>query len=143
MDTNSTTAGRRLAIPTGDGLLRLALRLDAVVTGANGAAYLALAGPLADLFEVPAGFLRGTGAFLVAFAVAVWLVGSRESIPRPAVVAVIAANLAWAVASVAFIVFDAFDPVTAGAVWTGMQAAVVVLFADLQLAGLRRAARRD
>jgi hypothetical protein len=139
MDTNSTTAGRRLAIPAGDALLRLALKVDAIVTGANGVAYLALAGPLADLFEVPAGFLRGTGAFLVTFAVAVWLVGSRPSLPKPAVLAVVVANLAWAAGSVAFIVLDAFDPATAGAVWTGMQAAVVALFADLQLAGLRRA----
>ena len=73
-----------------DALLRLVLKVDAVVTGANGIAYLTLAGPLADLFDVPAGFLRGLGAFLAVFSVAVWLVALR---PRPWAAAVIAANV--------------------------------------------------
>src|SRR5690625_1760606 len=44
--------------------LRFALTLDAVVTGANGAAYLVAAGALDDLLGVPTGLLRGIGAFL-------------------------------------------------------------------------------
>lgn len=35
-------------------LLRDVMRLDAVVTGANGVAYLALAGPLSDLLGLSA-----------------------------------------------------------------------------------------
>src|SRR5215217_7675811 len=48
-------------------LLRLALRLDAVVTAANGAAYLLAAPLLGDLLGLPAGWLRGVGVFLLLF----------------------------------------------------------------------------
>jgi hypothetical protein len=121
-------------------MLRTALRLDAVVTGANALAYLALAGPLSDLFGVPASALRGIGGFLAVFAIAVWTTARPAVISRPAAGAVAVANLAWAAGSVAALALDAWSPETAGAVWIALQAAVVALFADLQLLGLRRAA---
>ena len=125
-------------IPTGAGLLPAALKLDAVVSGANGIAYLVLAGPLSDLFEVPVGLLRGLGAFLVVYAAAVWLVSAR---PRPgAVWAVIAGNEVWVAASLVAVIADWWTPSTAGTVWTVMQAAVVASFAVLQFVGLRRQA---
>ncbi|MET0161737.1 MAG: hypothetical protein ABW204_03705, partial [Microbacteriaceae bacterium] len=54
-------------------LLRTALTLDAGVTAANGAAYLALAGPLGDLLGLSETVLRGAGAFLLVYALAVGL----------------------------------------------------------------------
>lgn len=117
-------------------LLALSLKLDAVVTGATGVAYLALADPLSDLFALPVGFLRAIGAFLVVFSVGVWLAALR---PRPWATAVIAANLPWILASIALVVFDLHDPNTFGALWTMLQALVVALFAALQLLGLRSA----
>ena len=54
-----------LTAPRPARLLRLALLLDAAVTGANGVAYLAAAGPLGDLLGLPAGLLRGFGAVLL------------------------------------------------------------------------------
>jgi hypothetical protein len=122
-----------------DAFLRAALKLDAVVTGANGVAYLALAGPLADLFEVPAGFLRALGAFLAVFAVAVWPAGARGRIAPAAVRAIVAANVAWVLASVVALLAAWHDPSTVGAVWTALQAAVVAAFAALQAFGLRQA----
>jgi hypothetical protein len=129
---------RTLAIPRGPGLLRWALKLDALVTGANAVAYLAAAGPLADLLGVPAPALRGVGAFLAVFAIAVWLVAARPA-PNPAAVsAIVAANVAWAVGSVVAVALDAWSPDTVGAVWMVLQAGVVALFAALQAVGLRR-----
>ena len=64
---------------------------------------------------------------------------TRPAMPTTGVVAVIAANLAWAVGSLAALAFDAFTPTTAGQVWIALQAAVVTAFAVLQWAGLRRA----
>jgi hypothetical protein len=122
-------------------MLRLALRLDAVVTGANAIAYLVLAGPLSDLFGMPASALRAIGAFLAVFAIGVWAVAGRTPIPRAAAATVAVANLGWAAGSVVVLFADTWSPETAGAVWIAMQAAVVALFADLQLLGLRRAAR--
>jgi hypothetical protein len=119
-------------------LLRLALKLDAIVTGANGTAYLIAAGPLGDLLGLSPALLRGTGAFLVAFAAAVWLTATRRSISRPAVYAIVAANAIWAVDSIVAAIAGWGTPDTAGTVWIVLQAIVVAFFAELQLAGLRR-----
>jgi hypothetical protein len=119
-------------------LLRLALKLDAVVTGANGAAYLVAAGPLADLLGLSPVLLRGTGAFLVAFAAAVWLTATRPRIPRAPAYAIVAANTTWAAGSIVAAIAGWGTPETAGTVWMVLQAIVVAGFAELQLAGLRR-----
>lgn len=112
--------------------LRMALKLDAVVTGANGAAYLTLASPLEDLLGVEATLLRPIGAFLLAFAAFVWVVATRPEVPRAGVTAVIEANVLWVVGSLVFVVAGVSSPDTAGSVWTVMQAAVVAGFAGLQ-----------
>jgi hypothetical protein len=122
--------------PAPTSLLRLALRLDAVVTGANGAAYLLAAPLLADLLGLPASWLRGVGAFLLLFGVAVWAVAARPA--RTAVEAVVAANALWVAGSVAVVLAGLGSPTTIGAVWLVLQAAVVAAFAVLQAAGLRR-----
>ncbi len=112
--------------------LRLALKLDAVVTGANGAAYLVLAGPLEDLLGVEASLLRPVGAFLIAFAAFVSYVATRPEVPRAGVTAVIETNVLWVIGSLAFVIAGVSSPETAGSVWTVMQAVVVAGFAGLQ-----------
>jgi hypothetical protein len=119
-------------------LLRLALKLDAIVTGANGAAYLVAAGPLGDLLGLSPGLLRGAGAFLLAFAAAVWVAATRPSIPRPAAYAIVGANAIWAIDSVVAAIAGWATPETVGTVWIVLQAIVVAGFAGLQLAGLKR-----
>ena len=122
-------------------LLRTVLRADAAVTGLNGAAYLLAAPVLADVLGLPAAPLRGVGVFLLAFAGAVWAVGSRAAIRPGAVVAVVAANLLWVGASVAIAVAGWGTPTPTGTVWIALQAAVVAAFAVLQEAGLRARTR--
>jgi hypothetical protein len=117
-------------------LLRLALRLDAVVSGLNGAAYLLAAAPLADLLGLDAGVLRGLGAFLLAYGAAVWLVADRPA--PPAVRTVVAGNALWAAGSLAAVATGLGSPTTLGAVWLVLQALVVAAFAALQATGLRR-----
>ncbi len=112
--------------------LGAALRLDAVVTGANGAAYLAAAGPVGDLLGLSPSLLRGAGAFLVLFSALVWLA------PRALVPVVVAANAAWAATSIVAVLAAWGTPSTAGSVWIVLQAIVVAGFAELQLAALRR-----
>ena len=82
-------------IPARQGMRRFALRIDAVVSGANGVAYLALAGPLADLFGVSGSLLRPVGAFFLVWAAALWLLSSREAITRGEMIAVAALNAVW------------------------------------------------
>ncbi|GAA2459854.1 hypothetical protein GCM10010191_95250 [Actinomadura vinacea] len=119
-------------------LLRLALRLDAVVTGVNGLAYLALAGPLEDLLGLGAGTGRALGAFLLAYAAAVWAVSMPREPRRTAVSAVIEVNLLWTVLSVAAVVTGWLSLTTAGAAWAILQALVVLGFAALQFGAKRR-----
>jgi hypothetical protein len=112
--------------------LRTATALDAIVTGANGAAYLVAAGPLEDLLGLSPALLRGTGAFLLLFSAAVWTVASRPQVSASAALVVIALNALWAADSIAFLATGVADPTTAGAVWIVMQAVVVAGFAALQ-----------
>ncbi|MEU6040015.1 hypothetical protein ABZ801_31890 [Actinomadura sp. NPDC047616] len=122
----------------GPRLLKAALRLDSVITGVNGLAYLALAGPLEDLLGLHAGPARAIGAFLVAYALAVWAVSMPARVRRLAATAVIEMNVLWAVLSVLAVITGWLDLNAAGAVWAVLQAAVVAGFAALQYTGLRR-----
>jgi hypothetical protein len=140
MSTHAATGGRlgRIADVPREAVLRLTLQVDAVVTGANGLAYLAAAGALDSVLGVPADFLRGIGAFLVLFAAGVWAVSSRPRLGRSAVTTVIAMNAAWAGASIALVAADWHTPTPGGAVWTVLQALTVGGFAAAQLWALRR-----
>jgi hypothetical protein len=108
------------------------------VTGVNGAAYVVAAEPLGDLLGLSPSLLRAAGAFLVAFAVLVWLTATRTAIPRPAVYAIVAANALWALGSITGAIARWGSPEPAGTVWIVLQAAVVAGFAGLQVMGLRR-----
>jgi hypothetical protein len=115
-----------------EALLRLVLKFDATMTGANGLAYVAAAGPLEELLGVDAGLMRTLGAFLVAFALVVAVVATRPVVSRRLVIAIAEANAAWAVGSVAFAVAGASSPSTVGTIWIATQALVVATFAGLQ-----------
>ncbi|MQY09063.1 hypothetical protein ACRB68_71750 [Actinomadura sp. RB68] len=120
-------------------LLTTALRLDAVVTGVNGLAYLALAGPLHDLLGLGAATGRGIGAFLLVYAAAVWAVSLPGRVRRVAVSAIVEANALWAVLSVAAVATGWLSLNLAGGVWAVLQAAVVAGFGALQYVALRKA----
>jgi len=134
------TAHTATTLPvTGTGLLRFALRLDAAVTAANGVAYLALCWLLDGWLGVPAAFLAGIGVFLLAFAAFVGRLAAQATPARGAVLAVISANVVWALDSALLLVADWFSPTAAGQIVIALQAAGVAGLAALQAAGLRRA----
>lgn len=69
----SATARRERATASDDGaLLRVALKLDAVVTGANGLVYVAGANLIDSTLGLPASYLRPAGVFLLLFAAMLW-----------------------------------------------------------------------
>jgi hypothetical protein len=121
-----------------EALLRLALKLDAIVTGVNDAAYLAAAGLLDSALGVEAGLLRGIGAFLLVFAAVVWIAATRKIVPPAAVRAVVTANAIWAADSLVVLAAGWLSPTTFGGVWIALQALVVAGFAGLQAYALRR-----
>ncbi|NEC47429.1 hypothetical protein G3I18_02340 [Actinospica acidiphila] len=119
MSTTPLTAPARTGAP-----LRRLLALDAVVTGANALAYLALSGPLGRFLGIGSGLLLGLGAFLAVYAAAVGLLAARPHPPTAGVRGVVEANLAWTAAS--FLALALWlSPTTAGAVWVVLQALVV------------------
>lgn len=140
MTTNviTTTIGGLRAYRTDrQGFLRSVLNLDAIVTGANGVAYLALAQVLDSFLGVQAAVLYGIGAFLTLYAIDVALVARKPAISRAAVVVIALLNAAWAVGSIVLAATDTLTMTTVGTTWAILQAVVVAGFADLQLLGLR------
>jgi hypothetical protein len=121
------------------GLLRFALTLDGVATGANGVLYLAGAPLLDGWLGLPAEMLMAVGAFLIAYAALVLRLATRPAMPRTAVVAVIAANTLWAIDSLLALALDWFTPTTAGQALIALQAVLVAGLAALQYVGLKQA----
>jgi hypothetical protein len=120
------------------GLLRFALTLDGVATGANGVLYLAGAPLLDGWLGLPTGLLIGVGAALIVYGALVLRLATRETMPRAAVVAVIVANVVWVVDSLLALALDWFSPTTVGQVLIAVQAVLVAGFAALQYVGLKQ-----
>ncbi|MCR1785247.1 hypothetical protein KVF89_22095 [Nocardioides carbamazepini] len=136
-----TTTAHRPAAPTAARPAALASRrlwfgADAVVTGGNAVAYLAVAGPLADLLGGGAGTWRGIGAFLLAYAAGVALYARSPRSTRTGW-AIVATNAVWVIASVDVAVTGAFDLDPIGRCWVVAQALVVAAFVLLQARVLR------
>ncbi|WP_067848522.1 hypothetical protein [Nocardia lijiangensis] len=136
----TTTAPGYLStlLAPGDKLLRTSLRLDAVITGANGLAYLALSGPLESLLGLDSRLGIPIGVFLTLYGIGVAVAGATASINHTAARTVIGLNAAWVVVSLAALIEGALDLNAVGSVWTVMQAATVGGFAALQYLGLRK-----
>jgi hypothetical protein len=120
------------------GLLRFALALDGIATGANGVLYLAGAPLLDGWLGLPTEMLMAVGAFLIVYAALVLRLATRPEMPRVAVVAAIAANTLWAVDSLIALALDWFTPTTVGQVLIAAQAVLVAGLAALQCVGLKQ-----
>ena len=121
-----------------DGLLRLALRLDAVASGALGLLGAVAAAVLEGLLGVPATVLLPLGILLVVYAAAVWLAGARPPAHRFAVRTIVGLNALWVVASLAAVVPGLLPLTPLGVAFVLLQAGAVAIFAELQIIGLRR-----
>ncbi|MFD3410846.1 hypothetical protein [Streptomyces cyaneofuscatus] len=116
----------------------MALKLDAVVTGLNGIAYLALATVLDSFFGVTTAVQYPVGAFLLLYALGVLAIGTRKEINRTGLTAVIVANVLWVVLSLVVLISGLLSPTGIGAVWIVLQSLTVGGFAALQYVGLKR-----
>ena len=122
------------------GLLRLALRVDAVATAALALLAIVAAPALEHLLGAPAGLLGPLGLGLLAYAVAVWLVAARRQVSRSAAWAAVILNGLWVIDSLVTVVFGWFALTGLGVAFVLAQAVAVAVLADLQFLGLRRAA---
>lgn len=139
MTTHQTRSGvDRPADDDRGALLRLVLKLDAVATGAVGVLSLAAGRLLDDLFGTPTVLLVPVGLFLVLYAAAIWIVGTRRRVSRPAVWAAIVVNLLWVVDSVVVVAAGWFPLTGLGVAFVLGQGAAVACFAAAQLYALQR-----
>jgi MFS family permease len=123
---------------TRDGLLRLAMRADAAISGLVGLVGLPFAGRLADLSGTTKSFEYGMAAFLISYGVVVFGLATLPSVRR-AGMGVIIANVAYTVAAIVLVLADVF-PLTATGVVLNLAAGVgTLVFAEIQYQGWRRA----
>ncbi len=134
----TATAARTTPDQT-DSLLRLALRLDATLTGICGLAVAAFAGPLAELTGLTSTITYVLGAALVLYGVVVYgLAGLR--LLRRAGIGVMIANLVCTVGAV-LVVVEGLAPLTGVGVAAALaSAAYTTFFAAWQYLGVRRLA---
>lgn len=128
---------------TDDGrLLRTALKLDALATAPTSVAYVLAAVPLGELFALSPWVLRAGGAILLAFSAVVWVTSRAASIAPGPVVAIIAFNAIWGLASVTAAIADWGSPAPIGAVWIVAQAIAGTGFGVAEYIGLGRTVAR-
>jgi hypothetical protein len=142
MTTHQTQSGLGRSVEEDrDGFVRLVLKLDAVATGVVGLLSMAAGPMLDDLLGIPLALLVPVGLFLVAYAVAIWIVATRRRVSRPAVWAAVAINLLYVMDCVVVVAAGWFLLTPLGVAFVLLQAAAVTLFAAAQLYALQKMAR--
>ncbi|WP_025736094.1 hypothetical protein [Mycobacterium genavense] len=122
---------------TRDGLLRLAMRADAAITGLVGLAGVPLAGYLASTSGTTKAFEYCMAAFFVTYGALVLWLASLPSVRR-AGMAVVLGNLLYTVTAVVLVLADVFPLTATGVVLTLGSGIYTLFFAELQYQGWRR-----
>ena len=114
------------------------LLLDAASCLACAALQLGAPSILPALTGLPAVLLLESGIFLLLYGAALVWLARRTPIPALAVRLLVAGNLGWALACVALMIGPWVQPSAWGQAYLALQAATVVVMAELQWFGLRR-----
>ena len=118
--------------------LRRAFLLDTIASGMMAVLLTFGAAELAPLLNLPEQLLRETGLFLIAYTALVGWLATRQSMPKLLVIAVIAGNTAWTIASIALLFSSSVTPNLLGQIFIAGQAIVPGVLAELQYIGLRK-----
>jgi hypothetical protein len=119
-------------------LLRRAIQIDAVVSGAMALLLTFAAGALATLLQLPEALLLESGLFLMAYVALIGWLGLRATMPKLLVLAVIIGNAAWTLGSIGLLFSSLVSPNLLGQLFVAAQAIAVGVFAELQFTGLRK-----
>ena len=122
-----------------DSLLRLAIRLDATLTGLLGLGVAAAADPLARLTGLTPGQEYAVGASFVLYGAVVYALAARQSL-RPIGTALAAFNLAGTFGAAALAATDVIPLTGAGVAVVLACGAYTAVFSVLQYLGVRRLA---
>ena len=117
--------------------LRRSLQLDGIASALCGALLLLAAGPVSTLSGLPGpGLARAVGGGLLVYAVALLWNAARATVSRREALLAVVLNAGW-VAGSAVLIVD--GPLTlVGNLAVGAVAGAVLLFAVLEIVGLRR-----
>jgi hypothetical protein len=119
--------------------LRYALIGDALASGATGLLLALGAGALTGFLGLPEALMRAAGLILLPYAAAIAVLGTRATVSRRAVWAVIAVNGVWVADSLILLASGWVSPTALGYAFVMAQALAVLVFAEAQYFGLRRA----
>jgi hypothetical protein len=119
--------------------LRRVLLADAVVSVAVGAAMALGAGALEGLLGLPPALLTVAGLALFPYAAYLGWLTTRDTVPRAAVWLPIVLNVAWAIKCGLVAFGSGSSPTALGLGFIAIQVLTVLLFAELEYTGLRRA----
>jgi hypothetical protein len=119
-------------------LLRRAIQIDAVVSGAMALLLTFATGLVAGLTHLPDALLLQSGLFLIVYVAFIGWLGTRATMPKPLVLAVIIGNAAWTLGSIGLLFSGAVNPNLLGQLFVAAQAIAVGVFAELQFIGLRK-----
>jgi hypothetical protein len=122
-------------------LLRRAVQLDAVATGAMALLLVLAAAPLSGLLHLSETLLRGAGAVLLVYVAFLGWLLLRERIGAPMAWTVITINALWTLASFVLLAAGWIAPNALGVTFVVAQALAVLVFAELQYVGLKRRRR--
>jgi hypothetical protein len=120
-----------------DTFLRVAIRLDAVISGLMGVAGAALAPRIAELSGTSPAIEYSMAAFFIAYGVGVYGLSMRKHVRRLGV-AVVVGNLVYTALAVLVVLAGVWPLTTVGVVATLGSGVYTLVMADLQYLGLRR-----
>ncbi|MCV7255572.1 hypothetical protein QN239_08815 [Mycolicibacterium sp. Y3] len=120
-----------------DGLVRFAMRLDAVLVGITGIPFVAAADWLSSLTGVPVAVEYGLGVFFLAYGVVVYWLAGRDRV-RPGAIATITANALFTVGFVGLAEAGIWPLSTWGYALLFGGALYTAVIGSVQYAGLRR-----
>ncbi|RTL63301.1 MAG: hypothetical protein EKK41_23465 [Hyphomicrobiales bacterium] len=118
--------------------LRFVLQADAATCLAMALAHSFASGPITAFTGIEAKLLLVSGVMLFPIAAVIAWTSLREPMWPLTVIAVIAGNVGWVLASVALLVAGQTGANPLGTAYVSVQAAGVAAFAMLEFAGLRR-----
>lgn len=122
-----------------DSWLKRTLLLDAVISGAVALLQILAPQTVSDLTGFGHTLLVESGAFLVGYVALLVVLATRPQVPAMLIHAVIIGNVGWALGCVAAVELSS-GVTTLGAMYAGIQAAAVLVFAALELVGRRSSA---
>lgn len=119
--------------------LRNILLADAATCFASGLLLAVGGGFLQDVLGLPSALMFYAGLSLLPFAGFLLYAATRKSISKTVIWAIIGINLLWTIDSFLLLVTGYAAPTTFGYAFVIFQAVGVLMFADLEFIGLRRA----